>query len=510
MSSNEVNYDINSYSLEELINILQLTIPVTKKEIENAIAYHSARRSQDKDLVEFLKKAKAKFNAYFEANNLDIIEEDSGSGFSTISQLKEGYKKGIVGDRIGHNVTVVNPDRSVQIRNYLNQQNLPIKQGYMNPVLRQSQIKILTIDSAYRNGSTSKQVISVSPDLSGNCVTTVQNNYVLPQNSGSFIINLEEPLVDVISIKVISYEIPVSWYPVDSAYGTNVLEIKLSTETDWNTVTLPPGKYVQGQTMTIQDELQKQIRTVPGFGAATVTYNLNDDKITIENGGVNFDLRFFDENYEFDNCSDEEYNSTLRENLGYLCGFRFPVYTGQNSYTGEAAVNLDFFNYLFISVNDFNSNFTNKIFLHAFDFDQPIISTAPAYYNSTLYPTDISGNNVYISDPSGNLTQAQKYSVEQILTEQYLNKQTPAISNNQTDSNTLARIVNNESNTIDSLKQKMSYLKGKLPSSMERTYFGPVNIEKLEVKLINDKGRIVNLNYQDWSFALEITQLYQF
>ena len=219
MSSNEVNYDINFYSLEELINILGLTIPVRKRQVENAIAYQESR-TEDKDLLEFLKKTKAKFNAFFEANNLDVIEEDSGAGFSTISQLKEGYQKGVVGDRIGHNVTVVNPDRSVQIRNYLNQQNLPIKQGYMNPVLRQSQIKILTIDSAYRNGSTSKQVISVSPDLSGNCVTTVQNNYVLPQNSGSFIINLEEPLVDVITIKVISYEIPVSWYPIDSAYGT--------------------------------------------------------------------------------------------------------------------------------------------------------------------------------------------------------------------------------------------------------------------------------------------------
>ena len=151
MSSNEVNYDINFYSLEELINILGLTIPARKRQVENAIAYQESK-TEDKDLLDFLKKTKVKFNAFFEANNLDVIEEDSGAGFSTISQLKEGYQKGVVGDRIGHNVTVVNPDRSVQIRNYLNQQNLPIKQGYMNPVLRQSQIKILTIDSAYRNG----------------------------------------------------------------------------------------------------------------------------------------------------------------------------------------------------------------------------------------------------------------------------------------------------------------------------------------------------------------------
>ena len=39
MSSNEVNYDINFYSLEELINILGLTIPARKRQVENAIAY---------------------------------------------------------------------------------------------------------------------------------------------------------------------------------------------------------------------------------------------------------------------------------------------------------------------------------------------------------------------------------------------------------------------------------------------------------------------------------------
>lgn len=509
MSLNEVNYDINFYSLQELINILGLTIPVKKKQVENAIHYQK-NKTKNENLLEFLKKTNEKFNSYFEANNLDIIEEDSGAGFSTISQLKEGYQKGVVGDRIGHNVTVVNPDRSVQIRNYLNKQNLPIKQGFMNPVLRQQQIKILTIDSAYRNGSTSKKQINVSNDLSGNCITTVKNEYVLPENSGSFIINLEEHLVDVITIKVISYEIPISWYPIDSAYGTDVLEIKLSNESLWNKVTIPAGKYIQSQTMKIQEEIQKQIRNVAGFAGATVTYNLNNNKITIENGGATFDLRFFDENYGINNPGDKDYLSTLRENLGYLCGFRFPNYMGQTSYTGEAAVNLDLFNYLFISVNDFNSNFTNKIFIHAFDFDQPIISTTPAYYNSTLYPTEISGNNVYISDLSGNLTQAQKYSVEQILTEKYLNRQAPAVSNNQTDSNTLARIVNKGDNSIDSLKEKMTYLRGKIPSNMERTYFGPVNIDKLEIKLINDKGRVVNLNYQDWSFALEITQLYQF
>jgi hypothetical protein len=42
----------------------------------------------------------------------------------------------------------------------------------------------------------------------------------------------------------------------------------------------------------------------------------------------------------------------------------------------------------------------------------------------------------------------------------------------------------------------------------ERTYFGPVNISQLKVRLLDDKGNIVNLNKHDWSFSLLVEQIY--
>jgi hypothetical protein len=41
-----------------------------------------------------------------------------------------------------------------------------------------------------------------------------------------------------------------------------------------------------------------------------------------------------------------------------------------------------------------------------------------------------------------------------------------------------------------------------------REYFGPVNIKKLHIKLLDEMGRIVNLNNSDYSFTIEIKQLY--
>ena len=43
-----------------------------------------------------------------------------------------------------------------------------------------------------------------------------------------------------------------------------------------------------------------------------------------------------------------------------------------------------------------------------------------------------------------------------------------------------------------------------------RNYFGPVDIERVEVKLMDDKGNLVQLNGSEWSFSIITTQLYQY
>lgn len=49
-----------------------------------------------------------------------------------------------------------------------------------------------------------------------------------------------------------------------------------------------------------------------------------------------------------------------------------------------------------------------------------------------------------------------------------------------------------------------------LDGTYERNYFGPVNIEKLQVSLLDERGNLVNLNGKEWTLTLEIKQLYQY
>ena len=43
-----------------------------------------------------------------------------------------------------------------------------------------------------------------------------------------------------------------------------------------------------------------------------------------------------------------------------------------------------------------------------------------------------------------------------------------------------------------------------------RTYFGPVNVDRMRVRLLNDKGNVLNMNGADWCVTLICDCLYQY
>jgi hypothetical protein len=55
----------------------------------------------------------------------------------------------------------------------------------------------------------------------------------------------------------------------------------------------------------------------------------------------------------------------------------------------------------------------------------------------------------------------------------------------------------------------ISEMSGSLQENI-RVYFGPVNIERMKVKLLDDKGNIVNLNGLDWCITIICECLYQY
>jgi hypothetical protein len=132
--------------------------------------------------------------------------------------------------------------------------------------------------------------------------------------------------------------------------------------------------------------------------------------------------------------------------------------------------------------------------------------TLPSYANRKNYrgcENPITGD-VTINNTTTGLTQKQIYSVEQIILEQ--NKTRNKMSSGPFVKDMFALLpVKTSGAEPGSIYNEF----GGTLQQQERVYFGPVNIRRISIKLINDKGDVVDLNGANWSFQLVCEQLYQ-
>jgi hypothetical protein len=97
----------------------------------------------------------------------------------------------------------------------------------LNPLLKQTIKRIISIDSQYR-------------DIKTNPLTT------------SFSFDLSEPLRDVVSLKLYSVQIPYTWYTIPKSYGSNFFYLKGATSgiNDGNhdyKIEIKPGNYTPSE-----------------------------------------------------------------------------------------------------------------------------------------------------------------------------------------------------------------------------------------------------------------------
>ena len=171
-----------------------------------------------------------------------------------------------------------------------------------------------------------------------------------------------------------------------------------------------------------------------------------------------------------------------------------------------------------ICLDDYNQNHLNDGLVTITGIDRTV--PLPSYANRTNFNCDpITGELVYNTETVvdyNKLTQNQVYALTQIA-----NAKLPNSSENKT---AITNFVNNNSYNknpfvqdvfgmipikVSGLQNGQVYVEfGGSLQLQDRTYFGPVNIRRMTVKLLNDKGEIVDLNNANWSFSLVCEQLY--
>ena len=380
---------------------------------------------------------------------------------------------------------------------------VPVAQGALNPNLKNTTQRLVNIDSQYRQ-----------------TITPNSENPLGPASPTNFTLDLTENLMNVLSIKLNTVQIPYTWYAIDVSSGTNLLFYKLTTAPTYTPFTVTPGNYTPAQ-------LQAYMSGVAPFNGSpfTVAYNVNSGKMTIANTtATSYDLLFFDPTYNVPlstGTSTQDINdaitaSKLNSNLGWLMGYRgtnqVPVvpnalgYTlpPNNAITSEALVDTYGPKYIILVLDDYNQNHLNKGLV---TIAKPVTRLSMPSYFTPAAPVDCdaSGNPIYVQSAPRKLTQAQLYTINTILQDR--SSTTLDRYAGPTTTDVLALIPVKTYNLLPG----QPYIEfGSALQTNERIYFGPVNIERMKVQLIDDKGNILNMHGNDWSFSLLSTHLYQY
>jgi len=312
-------------------------------------------------------------------------------------------------------------------------------------------------------------------------------------NSSDFTFNLPTPIKNVIKTNITSLEVPHFWYDYAEIDGTNKFIVTTNNYfiTDKTNTSNPPI-FIESETyqIVIPDGNYNNIDMVifltnyfrnigGGLAYLIIEIDINSGK-TIFRARDKTDSALLPSPYDpttpyyspdfyftLDFRIEPYPDRPIYDNMGWSLGFNKPFYTVtySNSFTSaflniantsivtyngylasESAFGSNYYNYIFLDLDDHNSNFSAD----------DIISYLPGAPGGYL-----SGNNII---------------ARAVIT-------TPSNSINMT----------NGSDFI----------------SKSREYFGPVTISSLHVRLIDRLGDLIYLNNNDFSFLIEFTVLEQ-
>ena len=451
---NKVNLDINTYTLTELENLLKLVKPYNEEDIlnktinlENQINKSNINQNKKEELYIFLDNIKNKLiSTYLK------LKRENDKTFNEIDKYDGN-----------HFIIKNNNNKYTSIL----ENNKKVNKSIIK--------KTFTVDSIFR-----------------------PNYDNIDNQSHNYIIELPETITNAVTLSISSIEIPLSYHNISENLNNNIFKIELNnkfttinnnvlTETiepinSWNIVLLP-GLYeslftslAQRKAQNIQDHINNQIATqvIAGEGASDISQNLkfkvdpfsgfsafiynnnNANTIKIENNKqivINFNVNNDSAGI---NCSE----NLLYQKLGWQLGFRSDKAIIDNtsiinrnlsnintaSVISPGICHISYPRYIYIAIDDFQTSSRN--------------------YFAVASPSTIAPNIV-------------------------------------------ARL-----NILSCLEDKTAFKNAGAPGDYlytnkhVREYFGPTNIKKIRVQLLDEYGRFFSINNMDWSLVASFECFY--
>jgi len=516
-SGDNIDLNVDNYSQDDLLELLNLTenTQVTYDDIINSSKPLISKYTTEKnyDLANFFQQIQNQLLEDIDYEESDNIQNNDTSQLGSLWQNQNVAQPNTnqankITDR-KQQVQIFKQDGNfVMNRNQLginNEYQVPVAQDQLNPNLKNITSRLVSIDSQYR-----ENITPFNPDPDG---PTSPTNYTL---------DLSDPIRNAISIIVTAYQIPYTWYLIDAEWRSNSFFYITDSSNINHCIDISSGNYTQVQLIqAIQTSINAAISNVD------ISYNPISGKTTItNNSGSAIKITFYDPTGQLvcdQNCKTTQ---KFNNNLGWVLGYRGnttvpstdPLY-GEMIYVISASGGkivseafMDVFGpkYFLLVLDDYQQNHLNKGLVGITPTQKYV--EIPNYWNAdlaisgcTTVPSSSQNIPVYVQNAPRRLTQAQLFT---------LNSTTQ--SRSQTQRNRLTAPTNTNVLALIPLRGVNTLVPGKMLiddfnlDDAERVYFGPVDLERLRVRLVDDQGYTVNLNGNNWSFTLSATSLYQY
>ncbi|MBG7607295.1 MAG: hypothetical protein IZT59_04610 [Verrucomicrobia bacterium] len=313
MALDGIDLNVDNYSQEDLLSLLSLNDddPVSYDDIISTSnpLINRYTKEDNYDLANFFQQVQNKLLEDIDYDENHNIQDSGTSQLGNIWQNENISQDGTdpnqankVTDR-KQKVEIFNQDdHFVMNRNQLgvnNNYQLPVAQGQMNPNLKNTTSRLMNIDSQYRE--------DISPFLPDPDGSTSPTNYTL---------NLSDPIRNAISINMTAYQIPYTWYLIDSDWrGNNCFHITDNSSTDIYTIDISSGNYNQYQlTGAVQTSITN---SSPDISNMDISYNSISGKTEItNNNSVSITLTFYDSTGKLKCNSTCKTSSKFNSNLG--------------------------------------------------------------------------------------------------------------------------------------------------------------------------------------------------
>ena len=298
-----------------------------------------------------------------------------------------------------------------------------------------------------------------------NINTLFRKNYYA-QKSSDFIIDLPDTLKNVNSLTLINTEIPNNIYTFSSTTGTNEFTIETyetnnsgdNQEKEKHVIRIKNGNYTAQQLVSYLNKYifsnDNSLRRI-ACDYDTITKKIiffRDTREDVSGGMADETTKTFFFNLDW--RLSENKNRSIQLNMGWLLGYRKEYYSYENDYIVKNKVSFDN-NEGYVAEACFqHQQGLRYIFLSLNDYNKN-------FSKSLMSPFEDSGIN---------------------------------------DDNIFAKINNN----VDSF----DYANGDIDYQFKRQYFGPVDIMKLRIRILDQFGRVVDLNNSDYSFTIKVDQIY--